>query len=150
MVFLVVCQTLAQVLIQTARRNGCDGLTISGGDPLAQPEALLALLEAVRGEFRDILVYTGYTLEQVRAGECGQAGIDCLKQIDVLIDGPYIHERNVPDCVLRGSDNQRIHFLTPGRRPEYETYMAQGRMLESFSHNGSVILTGIVNRRDIS
>ena len=69
--------------------------------------------------------------------------------IDVLIDGPYIHERNFPDCVLRGSDNQCIHYLNPEARAAYAGYLKQGRVLESFSHNGSVIITGIANRRDI-
>lgn len=135
---------LAKILAETARRNGCTGLTVSGGDPFAQPEELERLLALVRGEFQDILVYTGFTLPQLR-----QAGFDrCLGLIDVLIDGPYIHERNFPDCVLRGSDNQIIHYLNPALTPVYEAYLRQGRVLESFSHNGAVILTGIVNRRD--
>lgn len=142
----VLPEKLAQILIQTAQRNGCTGLTVSGGDPFAQPEALLALLQAVRAHFSDILVYTGYTLEQLRQDEVCAA---CLGFVDVLIDGPYIHERNFPDCVLRGSDNQCIHYLNPEARAAYAGYLKQGRVLESFSHNGSVIITGIANRRDI-
>ena len=141
-------ELLADILTGTARRGSCEGLTISGGEPFLQAPGLLQLLALVRDGFRDILVYTGYTLEELRGGACGPAGRDCLAYIDVLIDGPYLQERNRPDCVLRGSENQIIHYLNPGLAGRYKAYLTQGRMLESFSHNRDVVLTGIWNRRD--
>ena len=139
---------LAEILRRTAQANRCHGLTISGGEPFDQPQALLALLSQVRDQFDDILVYTGFRLEEIRGGSCGPAGRDCLAYIDVLIDGPYLRERNRPDCVLRGSDNQTIHYLAPALGPRYAAYLRQGRVLECFSHDGAVILTGIQDRRD--
>ena len=143
-------KALADILLSTAKQNGCTGLTVSGGDPFAQPEALLRLLCALREGFRDILVYTGYTLEEIRAGACGEDGVRALSYVDVLIDGPYIQEQNIHSCVLRGSENQRIHYLSEDRAPEYEAYLAEGRMLESFVHNGQVVITGIQDRRELT
>lgn len=139
---------LAQILIQTASAGGCRGLTVSGGDPLEQAEGLLRLLVQVRPHFDDILVYTGYTLEALRGGSCSDAARQCLNHIDVLIDGPYIHSRNHPGCVLRGSDNQVIHYLRPELAEVYRDYLLQGRKLETFSHNGNMIITGIPDRRE--
>ena len=139
---------LADILLRTASIGKCRGLTVSGGEPFLQADALLRLLELVRDGFEDILVYTGYTLEELRRGDRGPAGAECLDRIDVLIDGPYIRERNRPDCVLRGSDNQTIHYLDPEAAGRYGAYLARGRILESFSHDGAVILTGIPDRRD--
>lgn len=139
---------LADILVRTARSGHCEGLTVSGGEPFLQASALLRLLSLVRDGFKDILVYTGYTLEELREGACGPAGRGCLERIDVLIDGAYIQEYNRPGCVLRGSENQRIHYLNPGLAGRYGAYLAQGRILESFSHGGTVILTGIPDRRD--
>lgn len=139
---------LAQILIQTASAGGCRGLTISGGDPMEQPQALLALLHRVRPHFDDILLYTGFTLEAIRSGSCSEAARQCLPYIDVLIDGPYIQSRNHPGCVLRGSDNQIIHYLRPECAQVYEAYLQQGRKLETFSHNGHMIITGIPDRRE--
>lgn len=141
-------ELLADILTRTARRGGCGGLTISGGEPFLQAAELLRLLALVRDGFQDILVYTGYTLKELQGKSCGPAGRDCLAYIDVLIDGPYLQERNRPDCVLRGSDNQIIHYLNPGLAGCYGAYLAQGRILESFSHGGGVVLTGILNRGD--
>lgn len=141
-------ELLADLLTRTACRSSCCGLTISGGEPFLQAPELLRLLALVRDGLQDILVYTGYTLTQLRDGACGTAGRDCLSYIDVLIDGPYRQECNRPDCVLRGSENQVIHYLNPGLTRRYEAYLAQGRILESFSHGGDVVLTGILDRGD--
>lgn len=144
----VAVEMLADILIRTARRGNCGGLTISGGEPFLQAPELLRLLALVRNGFRDVLVYTGYTLEELRGGACGPAGRDCLTYIDVLIDGPYLQELNRPDCVLRGSENQIIHYLNPGLAGDYGAYLARGRILQSFSHGGDVVLTGILDRGD--
>ena len=114
---------------------------------MEQPEALLKLLELVRPTFEDILVYTGYTLQQLQQGLCGEAALGCLPLIDVLIDGPYVESRNEPGCVLRGSDNQKIHYLTPAAQARYTDYLQQGRQLETFAHGDTVVITGIQNRR---
>ena len=138
-------QLLAEIVRQAAENGNCTGLTISGGDPFEQAPALLSFLRLIRKSFSDILIYTGFTIDEILSGETEQAGAEALQFIDVLIDGRYIAERNNPNCVMRGSDNQIIHYLTPSHRAIYEEYMKQGRVLETFQHNGSVIITGIQN-----
>lgn len=144
----VEAKSLAFLLIKLAQVNNCTALTVSGGDPFEQADELLTLLEGVRGYFDDILVYTGYTLEEIKSGVAGESGIKCLAYIDVLIDSPYIKSLNTPDCVLRGSKNQTIHFLCKDKAERYDEYMQKGRILESFSHNNETIITGIFNEVD--
>ena len=139
---------LAKILIQVARKNNCTGITISGGDPLEQSQALLKLLTLLRNEFDDILVYTGFELQDIQDGLIGIEAKKCLDYLDVLIDGKYIDELNYKDCVLRGSSNQNIHFITKGFAPIYAEYMKQGRILESFVHNQNTIVTGIFNKEE--
>lgn len=139
---------LARLLCQIARKNDCTGLTVSGGDPFEQAGALLRLLKLVRKEFDDILVYTGFRLQDILDGKTAAEGRDCLAYIDVLIDGPYLPERNTPDCVLRGSDNQAVIFLNEEKRAYYEEYMKKGRMLETFVHERQTIVTGILDEVD--
>lgn len=139
---------LAKILIQVARKNNCTGITISGGDPLEQSQALLKLLTLLRNEFDDILVYTGFELQDIQDGLVGIGAKKCLDYLDVLIDGKYIDELNYKDCVLRGSSNQNIHFINKGLAPIYAEYMKQGRILESFVHNQNTIVTGIFNKEE--
>jgi len=139
---------LAKILIQVARKNNCTGITISGGDPLEQSQALLKLLTLLRNEFDDILVYTGFELQDIQDGLVGIEAKKCLDYLDVLIDGKYIDELNYKDCVLRGSSNQNIHFINKGIAPIYAEYMKQGRILENFVHNQNTIITGIFNKEE--
>lgn len=139
---------LAKILIQVARKNNCTGITISGGDPLEQSQALLKLLTLLRNEFDDILVYTGFELQDIQNGLVGIEAKKCLDYLDVLIDGKYVDELNYKDCVLRGSSNQNIHFITKGLAPIYAEYMKQGRILESFVHNQNIIVTGIFDKEE--
>lgn len=139
---------LAKILTQVARKNNCTSITISGGDPLEQPQALLRLLAILRNEFDDILVYTGFELQDIQDGLIGIEAKKCLDYLDVLIDGKYIDELNYKDCVLRGSSNQNIHFINNELAPIYAEYMKQGRILESFVHNQNTIVTGIFNKEE--
>lgn len=140
--------TLASIISILSQKKGCKGLTISGGDPFEQVEALERLLQLVRPRFDDILVYTGYELEEITSGSIGDAAIRCLDNIDVLIDGRYIESLNFKDCVLRGSDNQVIHYLNHEIESTYAVYLKKGRILENFIHENEIIVTGIQNRED--
>jgi anaerobic ribonucleoside-triphosphate reductase activating protein len=137
---------LAKIIIQISRNTGCNGLTISGGEPFEQSKSLYKLLNAVKSSFCDILVYTGYTLDEIYNGIAGEDGIHCLKQIDVLIDGRYADSLNFDDCVLRGSTNQIIHYINEDIHGLYEDYIKSGRILETFSHKNSTIITGIISK----
>lgn len=139
---------VAEILLDMVAQRNYHRLTISGGDPFEQPEELKLLLQRIRKQFDDILVYTGYTYKEILNGCCGQAGFDILQNIDVLIDGRYIENRNNRQCILRGSDNQKIIFLNEHSRKDYCVYLQEPRKMETFCHNGMMILVGIMNRED--
>jgi anaerobic ribonucleoside-triphosphate reductase activating protein len=88
-----------------------EGVTFSGGEPMSQAAALCGLIDRVR-EKRDLsfLSYTGSTFEQL-THHGTQAQQALLRRLDVLIDGPYVASRHT-DKRWRGSDNQRVLFLT--------------------------------------
>lgn len=140
--------SLAKAVLHLAKMNDIKSLTISGGDPFEQAESLKKFLSIIRGYFKDILVYTGFTLEEIMQGASGQNGIDCLDLIDVLIDGRYEEANNMADCVLRGSTNQNINFLNKNVEEIYLEYMRKGRMVETFLHNDETIVVGILNKEE--
>lgn len=87
------------------------GVTISGGEPLCR-ENISEVLDFIkeikqkRPNF-NIWCYTGYTLEQLEERN-DKITDECLKEIDVLVDGRFVEERKDPTLKFRGSSNQRI------------------------------------------
>jgi anaerobic ribonucleoside-triphosphate reductase activating protein len=111
---LVDVATLAAEIAATPH---IEGVTLLGGEPFQQPEACAALAEAVRAAGRSVMVFTGYTLEELRArivaGEPGVAAL--LDATDLLVDGRYLRDEPEPTVGGRryiGSRNQRMHFLS--------------------------------------
>ena len=85
------------------------GITLSGGDPLYQPEAALEILKFSKENKLNTWVYTGYTFEEVlRKSDSNPVYLDILKNTDVLVDGMFIEHLKSMDTPYRGSSNQRI------------------------------------------
>lgn len=85
-------------------------VTISGGEPFQQPAALSELVCALRVlGVRHILVYTGYTWEELLNPAHGAYPYlrDILENIDVLVDGRFVAKLDDPLISWRGSRNQR-------------------------------------------
>lgn len=86
-----------------------DGVTLSGGDPFFQPEAMLDICTFVKSKKLNIWAYTGYTFEQlIELSNDNQIYFDILKQLDVLVDGRFILKDKSLSILFRGSTNQRI------------------------------------------
>ena len=87
------------------------GITISGGEPLCKenmPE-VLDFIKTVRKEKPNFNVwcYTGYTMEEL-VNRNDETTNNCLKEIDVLVDGEFVESKKDPNLKFRGSSNQRI------------------------------------------
>jgi len=116
-------------------QNPTMGLTISGGDPFFQEE-LGELLRFCKKtlQINDILVYTGFTLQQLQLMKKPFIKM-ALEHLDVLIDGKYVHALN-DDLPLRGSSNQVIHFFNPALRQIYDAIL-QGQRTYKLAIEGS-------------
>jgi anaerobic ribonucleoside-triphosphate reductase activating protein len=106
------------------------GVTISGGEPTDQPQALAALLagivrwrEGLAGPpiQPDILVFTGRAPEWLERAESA-----VLTGADAVVAGPY-DVAAAGAAPLRGSDNQRIVPLTELGRDRYRDPARYGR-----------------------
>ncbi|MGH3901239.1 MAG: 4Fe-4S single cluster domain-containing protein [Pseudonocardiaceae bacterium] len=120
-----------------------DGLTFSGGEPMAQP-AGLAMVARLARQIRDLSVvcFTGYRLEQLRSWTAEPAVSDLLAEVDVLIDGRYVSARN-DGKGLRGSTNQRVHYLTDRLRHTEHEFETGARTAEIRVRDGAMILVGV-------
>ena len=85
------------------------GLTMSGGDPMYQPEACLEIAKYAKSLGLNIWVYTGFTFEELlKMSKTKPVYLDFLKLIDVLVDGKFILEERDLSMLFRGSRNQRL------------------------------------------
>ena len=125
-----------------------DGITISGGEPFDQFDALLAIVVQLRKKTEvDILLYTGYSIEDIP---------DQLQKIkpyiDVLISDPF--QRQTSQTLrLRGSDNQRLHCFTSQAKEKFAYYQqavtTDDNVLDvMFDAEGVVWFAGIPKRDD--
>lgn len=83
------------------------GITVSGGDPMEQPEALYELVSKVKEIGKTVWVYTGYTYEELIKLK-NKSIFNVLNTIDVLVDGPYIEKLKDINLRYKGSSNQRV------------------------------------------
>ena len=98
-------------IIKALSPSWIQGFSLLGGEPM-EPEneyVLRQLLSRIRAELpeKDIWLYTGYRLEQVRSSPL-------LPLVDVIVDGPFLEEEKDISLAFRGSRNQRIIRLQDG------------------------------------
>ena len=82
------------------------GITLTGGEPFLQPTQALVLARFARQSGLSVWCYTGYTFEEINEWEDNRKTL--LRNIDVLVDGPFEIDRMSLDIPWRGSTNQRL------------------------------------------
>lgn len=130
-----------ELLPELLENPNVTGLTFSGGEPMLQAAGLARLARLARQE-RDlnIICFTGFQRSNLESNPPGPGITDLLDQIDVLIDGPYIARLN-DNLGLRGSANQRIHYLT-GQLAGYDLEQIS-RRAEIKVSDGQALVVGV-------
>ncbi len=122
-----------------------DGITITGGEPFIQSEALTEMLSVVR-QYRpelSVIIYTGYEYETLLSQPLNKKLLDYA---DILIDGAYIDELN-DNKGIRGSSNQRIIALSERLKPYVVHMTTSPRKIQPVANkNGTVWRIGVPNK----
>lgn len=92
--------------------NNQDKITLSGGDPLFQLEALDEMLGLVDPD-KDIWLYTGYTYDEL--SELLKSTSNILTKISVIKTGPFIESLKDNNIRFRGSSNQEFYKVDNGK-----------------------------------
>ena len=102
-------ETTAEELAEEMRATRyLDGITLSGGDPLLQPSAVIVMADAAHEKGLSVWCYTGWTFEALMQGAAGEEAVEALRHIDVLVDGPFVLAERDLNLRFRGSRNQRV------------------------------------------
>lgn len=125
-----------------AVQDPIDGVTISGGEPFQQPEELSELITFISAHISDdILVYSGYTRNQLKSWENPHVE-NILNTIAALVDGKYVEGKN-DNSPLKGSSNQVVHILNEKYRNRYENLLKGERQVQTVAIEDGVLAFGI-------
>ncbi len=102
------------------------GVTFSGGEPLCQVDGFLQLAKLVKERGLHLLIYTGYTMEELEERMKSENNLkELLMLTDHLIEGRYVEKKRNISLMYRGSENQRIidmkDYFTNGEVTPLET-----------------------------
>ena len=125
------------------KNNDIDGVTISGGEPIEQVEAISQLVEEIKLCRNDLnfILYTGYDFDAIKKLD----KMNYLKNIDVLICGPYIEKLN-DGKGIRGSSNQEIVFITNKMFKHKDYFVNSERLLEISVKDDRLNIIGIPDK----
>ena len=123
------------------------GVTITGGEPFEQPEALHRLAVGLRERIEfvgevDLLCYSGFPWKRLRSQYR-----HILEHFDVIIAEPYV-KRLRPEW-LRGSSNQTIHPVSELGRRRYENQPERRNELQIVAGSDGIRMVGIPGRGDL-
>jgi anaerobic ribonucleoside-triphosphate reductase activating protein len=135
-------------IIDWLRAQPCSlvGLTVSGGEPSAQNNNVLELIQAFRNEFKqaDVLMFSGLPWRRLITQHS-----ELVKACDVIIAGPYV--KNLPPRPLRGSSNQTVHLLTDlAHERYYNLDRWPTQLAQAVFSKESVISVGIPNTDELT
>jgi anaerobic ribonucleoside-triphosphate reductase activating protein len=110
---------------------------------MLQAAGLAAVIRSAR-QVRNVslICFTGFTLANLRVRPPGPGVSELLRETDVLIDGLYVAARN-DNRGMRGSGNQRVHYLTDRITSRDYDFESRPRQVEIHVNDGSVLLVGV-------
>lgn len=134
-------RTVGDLVAEALAEKDIEGVTLTGGEPLEQPEAVAAFCAGVRGRL-GVIVLTGFSRAEI---EADPALAPAVADADLVIAGRY-NERLRVASGLRGSANKEYWDRTGryapdelGGVPDMEVHIGA---------DGMVTVTGIAGKGD--
>lgn len=126
-----------------------EGVTVSGGEPFLQSNALFELLSGIRKR-RDlgVIIYTGNTIKQLKDMHDNTIDAIIYELADIIIDGEYIDELNDGGS-LKGSSNQVVNFITDRYKKYKYLYESNQRNIQIMIQGNESLLIGVPERKTL-
>ena len=116
--------------------EGNEGITLLGGEPLQQSEAVLELIKLQKAAGRTVMLYSGYEPEELDLVQQ-----ECVDNSDIVILGRYKEELRNTKLRWRGSENQVLYSPT-GRYTVEDFPDGETEISVHIDANGKLLITG--------
>ncbi|MFC7371420.1 4Fe-4S single cluster domain-containing protein [Fictibacillus iocasae] len=142
-------QQLFSEIVKSKHQHDIEGVTFLGGEPFDQAEALSELAALVKEAGLSVMCFSGYTYETILAeNKPGYSAL--LRQVDLLIDGPFVQEQLDLSRPWIGSANQHYRFLTS----KYADLASQLHRIPNkleirIERDGTVALNGMATQEEL-
>tara|TARA_R110002072_G_scaffold257925_1_gene416612 strand:+ start:1884 stop:2564 length:681 start_codon:yes stop_codon:yes gene_type:complete len=120
-----------------ARNPALEGLTLVGGEPFEQDEALALFCERVREAGLTVMAFSGYTRAELEA-----RGSRLLDHVDLLVDGRYEVANYTSAIRWIGSTNQTLHFLSEAYSADDPRFSEANHAEVRLDHRGLIQVVG--------
>jgi len=137
----IMSVSLIEALIDDAVSAGIEGITVVGGEPFLQAEAVARVAGHSRSLDLGVVVFSGFELEALLDDQDDNVR-HLLETTDLLIDGPYDHSRRSVKRRWIGSENQRMHFLTDRYRDHPDIRDDSTQSVSIDFEQGGVVISG--------
>lgn len=135
---LVSVEDLAEQILSKPRNQG---VTFSGGEPFWQAIALTQLARKLKSEGLNVMSFSGFTLQELQSPQAPAGAADLLKELDLLVDGPYLPSQAINEAnSLVSSRNQRVRVFNPTLEKQLD--WASDQIEVHILKDGSRIITG--------
>ena len=105
--------SVSELLSTITAIEGLEGVTFTGGEPMAQAEALAELATACQARGLSVFIFTGYRQEQLKT----PAQWKLWGLADIVVAGPYVQAQRSFEHAWVGSANQQVHFVSDRYSP---------------------------------
>ncbi len=138
-------ETLAAGILKI--ENAFDGLTITGGEPFEQYEALVAFCSYIKLKSSlNILVFTGFRMDELIGKFPDMLFSHAL---DYLVDGRFVRSLAESDNI-KGSSNQNFYTFENGKYAVGNHLTFSGKWSLNVSKSNEVFMAGIPKKDDIN
>ena len=132
-----VADVWAQILAARHKHPQLEGVSLIGGEPAEQDAPLAALARQCRAHGLTVMLYSGYTLEELQARRA-----QLLDTTDLLVDGRYDETLRTTERRWIGSTNQRLHHLTDAYPTDDPRFSEPNHAEIRFNAQGEIQLVG--------
>ena len=109
--FIVAVDDLLALVMQHQSKDGIEGVSFIGGEPLLQAEGFAELALQCQAKGLSVLLFTGYLYEDIQSTQDANI-LKLLHHTDILVDGEYVESLSDQKRDWVGSSNQRVFFLS--------------------------------------